>query len=357
MVFNRIHTAGHEQVIFCQDASLGLRAIIAIHDTGLGPALGGCRMHAYKSEQDALQDVLKLSQAMSLKAAISEIPLGGGKSVIIGDPDKHKSPEVLARFGEYVASLQGRYIVSKDSGISLEDLQKISKKCPYVIGRPEKSGGVGDPSPHTALGVYLGIKSAVKYKYGKESLKGRRIVVQGAGSVGLSLLDHLFKAGMEVYVSDVRDAALDKVRSRFPQAKLISPDEVFTTPCDILSPCALGGVINKTNIDSLSCSILLGAANNILEDISLDKLLLKKGVLYAPDFLVNSGGLIYVYANLLGKEPQKWALKKINNIEKLMIEVLNTSKEQGKTPLECAMAQAEMRMKQGRSGIYVGDKK
>ena len=226
----------HEQIVFCSNSGTGLRAIVAIHSTGLGSALGGCRMYPYKTEQQALEDVLRLSEAMSYKAAMAGLKLGGGKSVIIGNPDQHKNPELLWSFGTHIEALNGRYIVAKDMGITTEDLQYIGDQSSYVVGRPVQRGGVGDPSRSTAQGVYYGMQEAIRRKLNKDSLQGVRIVVQGLGAVGFNLVKLLSHAQAELFVFDIKKSRLEKTQSAFPKVKVISGDEVFKTPCDIFSP-------------------------------------------------------------------------------------------------------------------------
>ena len=354
MLFSKINQkTDHEQLLFCQDKASGLQAIIGIHNTRLGPALGGCRMHAYADVKEAIDDVLNLSEAMTYKAAISELALGGGKSVIIGSPDTDKNSKLFYKFGEHVSSLNGRYIVSKDAGINLDDLQQISKTCPYVIGRPKSEGGIGDPSQFTALGLYYGLQAAVKKKLGRDSLEGLKIVVQGAGSIGYHLIQYLVKEKMQVCVSDIRDQALDKLKDLDSHIKILSPDDAIYEDCDILSPCALGSVIDETSVGRLNCSILSGGANNILSSPELAEELKKRDILYMPDFLINSGGLIYVYANLAPRKPESWMLNKIKNIRRISEEILDDSDNTGQNTLECAMKRVNQRIKNKESQFYL----
>ena len=335
----------HEQVIFCSNTETGLKSIVAIHSTTLGPALGGCRMYPYKTEDQALEDALRLSEAMSYKAALAGLKLGGGKSVIIGDSEKDKTTELLRAFGSQIESLHGRYIVAKDVGITKEDLQYIGEKSSYVVGRPVKRGGVGDPSQSTAQGVYYGIKEVVKSKLKKDSLKGIRIVVQGLGAVGYYLVELLVQEQVELFVFDVKPSSLEKVKSNFPNVQIISDEEVLTTPCDVFAPCAMGSVINEENVNKLNCSIIAGAANNQLSDVSIGKKLAERGILYIPDFVLNSGGLIYVSSYLKPKKSNKWIEGKLQEIPQTVKKVCELSKSEGIDMAQMALILAKEKLK------------
>ena len=359
MVFQGVENKGHhEQIIFCNDVKTGLKAIIAIHSTRLGPALGGCRMCPYQSEEEALMDALNLSRAMSYKAAGAGLNLGGGKAVIIGDPEKDKSAPLFKSFGLHVSALGGRYITAKDAGVTTEDLQQISQGTSYVIGRPESHGGVGDPSRSTALGVYYGMLSAVQWKLKKDSLKNLKIVIQGAGSVGFALLEHLVKAKAEVYISDIKEAMLDKVKQSFPSVKITDPDKILSLPCDVFSPCAMGGVIDGAVLDSLDCSIIAGGANNVLSTSSIAEKAKARGVLYVPDFVINSGGLIYVFAGLVPRKSSEWIENKIKGIYSTLTRIFQMSEGQNIATGECAFRLAEERMDDvDPSSFYLGGSK
>lgn len=356
MVFQSIKNKGHhEQIIFCSDVKTGLRAIIAIHSTRLGPALGGCRMCPYKSEEEALIDVLNLSRAMSYKAAGSGLNLGGGKAVIIGDPEKAKSASLFKSFGLHVASLGGRYITAKDAGVTTEDLQQISQGTRYVIGRPESYGGVGDPSRSTALGVYYGMLAAVKWKLKKDSLKNLKVAIQGVGGVGFSLIEYLVKEKAEIYVSEIKESILNRVTQFFPSVKITEPDKILSVPCDIFSPCALGGIIDKKALDTLDCSIIAGGANNILSTSSIAEEVKDRGILYVPDFIINSGGLIYVYAGWEPHKPAEWIQNKIQGIYDTLTRIFQMSEEQNIGTGKCAVRLAEERINQADpSSFYIG---
>ena len=356
MVFQKVKNKGHhEQIVFCNDIKSGLKAIIAIHSTRLGPALGGCRMCPYQSEEEALMDVLNLSRAMSYKAAAADLNLGGGKAVIIGDPEKDKSAQLFKSFGLYVSALGGRYITAKDAGVTTEDLQKISQGTPYVIGRPESHGGVGDPSHSTALGVYYGMLSAVKWKLKKDSLKNLKVVVQGVGSVGFALMKCLVREKAEVYVSDIKESRLDKVKQSFPSIQIVDPDKILAISCDVFSPCALGGVIDGTALDIMDCSIIAGGANNVLSTSSMAEKAKARGLLYVPDFVINSGGLIYVCAGLIPRKSAEWIENKIKGIDDTLTRIFQMSEEQNIATSECAFRLAEERMDGvDSSSFYLG---
>ena len=356
MIFQSVGNKGHhEQMLFCNDAKTGLKAIIAIHSTRLGPALGGVRMCPYQSEEEALMDALNLSRAMSYKAAAAGLNLGGGKAVIIGDPEKDKTPSLFKSFGLHVSSLGGRYITAKDAGVTTEDLQQISQGTSYVIGRPESQGGVGDPSCSTALGVYYGMLSAVQWKLKKDSLEKLKIAVQGAGSVGFALLKYLVQEKAEVYVSDIKETVLNKVKQSFPSVKIKDPDQMLSLSCDVFSPCALGGVIDEAALDSLDCSIIAGGANNVLSTSSIADKAKARGVLYVPDFVINSGGLIYVFAGLSPGKSSEWIENKIKGIYNTLTRIFGMSGEQNIATGECAFRLAEERMDNvDPSSFYLG---
>ena len=298
MIFKEIINRGHEQVSYFHDPTLGLKGIVAIHNTVLGPALGGCRMWNYKSEQDALIDVLRLSKGMTYKAAIAGLNLGGGKAVIIGDPKADKSEELFRSFGRFIEGLGGRYITAEDVGTSIKDMDYVRMETKYVTGISKSLGGSGDPSLLTSFGTYLGIKASVKFKLNKNSLDGLSIVVQGLGSVGMELVKYLSNDGMKIYAYDI-DSNLMEIAAKEYGVTRIKEDAVYDQDVDIYAPCALGATINDDTIPRLKCSIIAGAANNVLKDPDKhSKELLDRGILYAPDYAINAGGLINVYNEL-----------------------------------------------------------
>lgn len=299
-VLGSMSALNHEQVVFCNDEATGLKAIIAIHNTILGPALGGTRMWIYKTEAEALTDVLRLSRGMTYKAAISGLNLGGGKAVIIGDSKKDKSEAFFRRFGKFVNSLSGKYITAEDVGTKTKDMEYIAMETKHVTGLPESMGGGGDPSPVTAYGVYMGMKASAKQAWGNDSLSGKKVIVQGIGNVGQNLVKHLSEEGAKVYISDINEDALKEVSSKY-KAEVVKPDAIFGLDVDVYAPCALGATLNTENISALKCAIVAGAANNQLAiEEEHGNMLTNKGIIYAPDFLINAGGLINVYSELSG---------------------------------------------------------
>lgn len=354
MVFKVLKNKGqHEQIIFCNDTHSGLKAIIAIHNTHLGLALGGCRMWPYETEEEALNDVLNLSKAMSYKAAITGCNLGGGKSIIIGDPDTDKTPELFRQFGRFIESLNGRYITAKDVGVDEKDLHYVGEETKHVIGLPKSEGGAGDPSYYTALGVYHGIKQAVKWKFKTESLQGLKIAVQGAGHVGYCLLKLLDKEGAEFIISDIKKERVKQIQSEFSSVKPVSPEDIFSVSCDVFSPCALGGQISKENLKNLKTQIIAGAANNQLADKEMDDFLFQNNILYVPDFVINSGGLIYVNSRI-ESQSISWVEEKIQKTRFIISEIFKKS-EKDKMPTEViALNIAKKRIKEeGKSSFYI----
>jgi len=288
LVLEKLNEYGHEQVMFVQDKSVGLRAIIAIHNTVRGPALGGSRFFNYASEEDALFDVLRLSKGMTLKNAAAGLNLGGGKAVIIGDPKKLKSKEFLHSYGRFIDSLGGKYYTAEDMNISTSDMAYMNEVTKFVVGTPEISG---DPGPFTARGVYVAMKAGAKEKFGSDSLAGKTILIQGIGSVGAKLCEHLEKEGAKLIVSDINSAATEKAANAFG-ATVVSSEKIISTECDIFAPCAMGAVLNVSNVDDLKCAQITGAANNVLLDIATGDKIHEMGILYLPDYIVNAGGVI-----------------------------------------------------------------
>lgn len=304
-VFDQLAKRDHEQVVFCRDASTGLRAIVGIHNTVLGPALGGCRMYPYKSEDEALTDVLRLSRGMTYKAAVSGLNLGGGKAVIIGDPKKEKSEAMWRAFGRFVEGLNGRYITAEDAGTSVGDMEFIRMETSHVVGISRALGGSGDPSPVTALGVFAGMRAAIEKQLGKTSFAGLRVAVQGVGHVGYHLVGHLVRGGAKVVVSDVDDECVKSTATDF-KVEVVTPERIYGIDCDIFAPCAMGGILNEATIPQLKCSVVTGAANNQLRDEKSDGArLADRKILYAPDFVVNAGGLINVANELEGYNQER----------------------------------------------------
>ncbi len=324
---------GHEQVLYCYDQKTGLKAIIAVHNTNLGPSLGGTRMWMYSNEQEALHDVLRLSRGMTYKAAITGLKLGGGKAVIIGDARTQKNEALFRRFGQFVDSLNGKYITAEDVGITPQDVQWISKETKHISGLPKELGGSGDPSPVTAYGVYMGMKAAAKKQFGTDSLKGKRILVQGVGHVGTYLIDYLTKENATILVNDIFEDKIKAITDKYA-VEVISSEDVYDTEIDIYSPCALGGTINDQTIDTLKCGVIAGAANNQLADENIHgKLLVEKGIIYAPDFLINAGGIINCYSDI-EEMTQKNIFDKAGEIYKTTLEIFDRA-EKNNIPLPC----------------------
>lgn len=342
--FEEITKLGHEQVVFCYDEPTGLKAIIGIHNTVLGPALGGTRMWNYASESEALTDVLRLSRGMTYKAAISGLNLGGGKAVIIGDPAKLKNEAFLRRFGRFVNSLGGRYVTAEDVNMKTSDMVHISYETDFVTGLPETMGGGGDPSPVTAYGTYLGMKASAKKVYGSDSLAGKKVAVQGVGQVGKSLVKHLIEEGAIVSVADISEGNLKYVTDNF-KVNVVGLNDVYNLDVDIYAPCALGATLNDNTISQLKCKIIAGAANNQLEDeLRHGRQLSAKGIVYAPDFLINAGGLINVCAEFEGEYNREVAYTKAEQIYDTCTNIFAVADKENITTQEAAIKLAQKRI-------------
>ncbi|GGK35811.1 valine dehydrogenase [Pilimelia terevasa] len=294
-------TAGHEQVVFCEDRKSGLKAIIGIYSTALGPALGGTRFYPYASEADALHDVLDLSRGMAYKNALANLDLGGGKAIIWGDPDQIKSEALLRAYGRFVETLGGRYYTACDVGTYVQDMDMIHRETDYVVGRSEAHGGSGDSSVLTAWGTFQGMRAAAAHAWGTATLRGRRVGVAGLGKVGRYLVGHLREDGAEVVATDVSEKALAWARQTHPEVDLVPDTEtLITSDIDVYAPCAMGGALNDDTVPVLRARVVAGAANNQLAHVGVEKLLDERGVLYAPDYVVNSGGVIQVADEIEG---------------------------------------------------------
>ena len=344
-IFGPMSEFEHEQVMLCHDKATGLKAIIAIHNTILGPGLGGTRFFNYHSESDALRDVLRLSRGMTYKAAISGLNLGGAKAVIIGDPHTLKSEGLFRKFGRFIENLNGKYITAEDVGTTTRDMEYISMETKHVVGLPEIKGGGGDPSPVTAYGVFMGMKASAKFVYGSDSLKGKTVAVQGIGKVGMHLVEHLYKEGAKIYVSDINDYQLQKAAKEYG-AIVVDGNDMFDLNVDIFAPCAMGAILNTDTINRLKCAIVAGAANNQLEHEEEHGLMLKeKGISYAPDFLINAGGLINVYSEHTGYN-RDIALGQAENIYDTTLEILKKADSDGIHTQKAAIVLAENRLRQ-----------
>lgn len=334
---------GYEKVIEAIHQPSGLHAFIAIHSTKLGPSLGGMRMLPYASREEALEDALRLSKAMTLKSALTETGLGGGKSVLIGNPKKDKSNELLFHFAEALNTLKGAYIAAEDMGISAEDLLVVREKSPYVAALPI-TGSSGDPSRFTAFGIYKGILAICLTCFGTDTLKGHTFGIQGLGSVGSKLARFLFWAGADLVLADVDE---DKLKSICDElgAKALTPQELIEAPIDVFCPCALGGILNQRTIPHLRCKAIAGSANNQLENDSDGLLLYNRNILFAPDFVINAGGIINASSEFMpGGYNPVWARNKTENIYHTLMEIFTQSQETGTPPEQIAIALAESKL-------------
>jgi len=347
---------GHEQVVFCQDTQSGLRAIIAIYSTALGPALGGTRFYPYPDEDAALADVLNLSRAMAYKNALAGLDLGGGKAVIIGDPEQIKSEPLLRAYGRFVESLNGRYITACDIGTYSEDMDIVARESRHVTGRTVPNGGAGDSSVLTAYGVFQGMRAAADHLWGDTSLAGRTVGIEGVGKVGHRLADHLTADGARVVIYDTSQAAAEKVRAAHPEVEIAaSRADLLGSPLDVYSPCALGGAVDEDTIQALGARIICGGANNQLAHPGIEKMLADHGIIYAPDYLVNSGGVIQVADELHGFNFER-AKARAEQIFGTTRQILTTADKEGVSPAVAADSLAERRIAEvGRlRGIYLG---
>ncbi|MCO7226017.1 Glu/Leu/Phe/Val dehydrogenase [Pleionea sp. CnH1-48] len=341
-VFNLRAYDDHEQVVFCSDKESGLKAVISVHSTALGPAVGGCRMWEYNSDEGALIDALRLSRGMTYKNAMAGLNMGGGKSVIIGNPRTMKSEALFEAFGRFVDSLKGRYITAEDVGINPDDMALVHKETPHVLGLEGKSG---DPSPVTAYGVYKGIKAAVKYRLGRDDLDGIKIAVQGVGHVGYYLCEHLANEGAKLFVTDINKESVDKVVSNLGGIA-VDKDAIYSQEVDVYAPCALGATINDVTIPKIQAKVIAGAANNQLAEDRHGDELKKRGILYAPDYVINAGGIINVSFEENYNRDQ--ALVKVDEIYNTLEEVFATADKENKTTNVVADEIARRRVEEGR---------
>ncbi len=332
-IFKKMAERGHEELIFCNDDEIGLKAIIAIHNTVLGPALGGCRMFPYETFEDALEDAVRLARGMTYKASVAGLNLGGGKSVIIADPklvkeDPIKQELLFRSFGRFIQGLGGRYITAEDVGTSVEDMELISMETDFVTGIPMALGGSGDPSPITAFGIFRGMQACAHKVFDSPSLKGLKILVQGIGHVGRYLTARLCEEGAEVFVFDIDEEKVNSILEKHEGVKPVEKAAVYSFEADIYAPCALGSTINDDTIDQFKFKIIAGAANNQLAiEEKHGRLLLDKGIIYAPDFVINSGGLINVYSELEGYNKER-ALGKARRIYDVVAKVLDVAENE-----------------------------
>ena len=348
-----VDLAGHEQVVFCSDPGSGLRAVIALHSTALGPGLGGTRFHPYASMDAALADVLRLSRAMSSKNALAGLDHGGGKAVILGDPHRDKTPALLRAYGRFVESLGGRYVTACDVGTYVADMDVVAEETRWATGRSPEHGGAGDSSVLTALGVFQGMRAAAQHVWGEPTLAGRRVGIAGVGKVGSRLTEHLLDDGAEVVVTDVDGAAVARVLERHPEVGAVGDaDELARTPLDVFSPNALGGALDDETVAALRAEVVCGGANNQLATPDSADRLAARGITYAPDFLVNAGGVIQVSDELHGFDMER-ARGRTTAIFDSTLEVLRTAEAEGVTPAVAADRLAERRIAGGRTGPWL----
>ena len=356
--FEMLEEHNHEQMVLCSNKAANLRAIIAIHDTTLGPAIGGTRMRQYDTINDALKDALRMARTMTYKSAVSGLNLGGGNAVIIGNPKKDKSEKLFRTFGKYVDSLGGRYITAEDVGTNVRDMEFVRMETKYVAGISKALGGSGDPSPVTAYGVYVGMKAMARKRWGNDSLRGKKIAIQGAGNVASYLVEHLYHEGARIIIADKNEDKLKKIVSSV-KVHIVPPEEIYSVEAEIFSPCALGGIINEETVSKMNFDIIAGSANNQLKNEIADcKALAEKDILYAPDYVINAGGLINV-ANELEGYRQDRALRQAEGIYDTLTKVMDLAEAEGITSLEAAnrLAEERLQMVAGLKNIYTNSSK
>lgn len=344
-VFNHSEFDNHEQIVYCSDAETGLKAIIAVHSTALGPAVGGCRLWDYASDEVALNDVLRLSRGMTYKNAMAGLPLGGGKAVILGDAKKIKSEQLFRAFGRMVHRLSGTYYSAEDVNITTSDIMQVHKETPYVAGLEGKSG---NPAPFTALGTYRGVKAAAKHAFGSDDLAGKTIAVQGLGSVGFYLCEHLHKEGAKLIVTDINQEAVQRAVEQFG-ATAVGLDEIYGVDADIYSPCALGATLNDDTIPQLKVKVIAGCANNQLKERRHGEVLRQKGILYTPDYVINAGGIINVAFEMRAEGYNAdEATIKVNQIYDTLLNLFQRADEQALPTSTVADLMAQEIISQGR---------
>ncbi|PTX64233.1 leucine dehydrogenase/phenylalanine dehydrogenase [Melghirimyces profundicolus] len=326
-IFELMAEGGHEEVTFCRHPGSGLKAIIAIHDTTMGPALGGCRMVPYTSTDEAVKDVLRLSRGMTFKCGLADVDFGGGKAVIIGDPETDKTPEMFRVLGRFVGGLNGRFFTGTDMGTMPEDFVHAARESDSFVGLPESHGGSGDTSIPTAYGVMQGFRATARHLWGTDSLEGRTVAIQGVGKVGARLAGQLVEEGARCVVADVSPARVESLKARNPDIEVTGVEEIHRVECDIFAPCAIGGVIHDGTLDELRCRAVVGSANNQLAKDRHGDLLHERGILYAPDYLVNAGGLIQVADELQGYHHER-VMEKTRGIHDMLLKIYELSREE-----------------------------
>lgn len=346
MFFDHPEFDGHEQILFCHDPSIGLKGIIALHSTALGPAAGGCRMHPYVSDKEALTDVLRLSKGMTYKNAAAGLPLGGGKCVIIADPTDPRKPELLRAFSRHVQNMNGRYWTAIDVGVGPKDADVLAEQCDFIFARASQYEEGFNPSSFTAYGGFVGIKAAVRAVMGKTTLDGVRVAVQGLGGTGYALCKHLNEVGAELTVADVVTEAVDRVVSEF-SATPVAPDQIHATDVDVFAPCALGAGINDQTIPEIKAKIICGLANNQLQEDRHAKALMDSGISYVPDYVVNAGGMIGASTVMFAEQSREASMAKIDELFATISEILTRAQETGETTAEIADRMALERIASG----------
>jgi leucine dehydrogenase len=344
-IFEWMKKDGHEQIIFNFDKETGMRAIIAIHDSTLGQAFGGVRMMNYASMEDALKDAMRLSKAMTYKCAAADEDKGGGKAVIWGDPEKDKNEALVRVFGRFVEMLRGRFATGVDLNLNMMDGSVMGRESQYILGRPKEEGSSGSTGITTALGVYVGLKACAKFLWGDESLRGKKIAVQGLGAVGAPLLEHLKEGELEVVATDVKEETLRRLQAKYG-FRTVKPHAIYEVECDIFCPCAIGGILNDKTIPKLKCRLVAGCANNQLEDeVRHGRMLRERGILYAPDYIINAGGVIQVIDEIQGYHPERMKMKTVRIFNRLL-SIFEMAEREGILPLEAANRYAESRIRE-----------
>jgi len=344
-IFDLMKKDGYEQIIFNFDKETGMKAIIAIHDSTLGQTFGGVRMVNYASMEDALRDATRLAKAMTYKCAAADEDKGGSKAVIWGDPEKDKSEAFLRAFGRFVEMLKGRFITGVDLNLDLTDGSIIGRETQYILARSKEEGSSGSSGMTTALGLYVGLKACAKFLWGDEKLQGRRITVQGLGAVGEPLLEYLKEGGLEVCATDINNEILQRLQTKYG-FKTVKPQAIYEVECDIFCPCAIGGILNDQTIPKLKCQLVAGCANNQLEDEGRhSRMLYERGILYAPDYIINAGGVIQAIDELQGYNPHRVRMK-TERIYDRLLHIFETAKKENRLPLEAANRYAESRIRE-----------
>ncbi|WP_203332988.1 Leu/Phe/Val dehydrogenase [Planococcus beigongshangi] len=346
-IFKKMEEHDYEQLVFCQDKNSGLKAIICIHDTTLGPALGGTRMWNYETEEEAIEDAIRLGRGMTYKNAAAGLNLGGGKTVIIGDPLKDKNEEMFRAFGRFIQGLNGRYITAEDVGTTVADMDLIHEETDFVTGISPAFGSSGNPSPVTAYGVYIGMKAAALEAFGDDSLKGKKVSVQGVGNVAYTLCEYLHKEGADLIVTDINKEAVQRAVNDFG-ATAVEPNEIYSQDVDIFAPCAMGAIINDETIPQLKAKVVAGSANNQLKEERHGDELEARGIVYTPDFVINSGGVINVADELYGYNNER-AMKRVETIYDSISRIFEISKRDGIPSYQAAERMAEERIERVRN--------